>query len=184
MATRSLPVIIQEAEQLTRDLLESGGEITPDLETQLVFSNREIKEKLDTYGFVLDSIKARQEFITSRMAEWDRECAKCEKVIESLRSRIHAAMEVLDMPEVHGYEYTFKLQANPARVVIDDEAKIPIEYTTTEIQTTVKISKREILDAFKDGQVVPGAHIERSTRLVTKVSQRKDLTAAPALEKV
>jgi hypothetical protein len=62
---------------------------------------------------------------------------------------------------------------------------IPEEFKSTEVKTTVKISKKEILDAMKDGRSVPGAYVTRSCRLVTKPSQLKEIPKAkPIAEKL
>jgi hypothetical protein len=184
MASKTLALIIQESEALINTLLECEGEIGPDLEAQLGMSGHELKSKLDTYGYIIDGLKARSEYAMQRMRQWDAVAASCEKSLNNIKSRVKFALEQLDTPEVHGYEFTFKLQANPQSVIIDDETKIPAEFIITEVKTTTRPAKKEILEAIKDGREIPGAHVERSTRLVTKVSQRKEVAAAPALEKV
>jgi hypothetical protein len=80
-------------------------------------------------------------------------------------------MQLLGTDEVHGLEYSVKVQKNPPKVNILDEAKIPGEFIVTETKTS--INKREILDAMKDGRDVPGCEIQRTTRLAIKPSQRK-----------
>lgn len=181
---KTLPMLLLEAEEITRDLLENGGEISEELEAKISLHDREFKSKLDCYGFILDVLMRRQEFITEKLAAWSVEATKCDRARENLKSRIKSAMERMDFPEVHGFEYSFRLQSNPPSVIISDESKIPGEFITIETKTTNKISKKDILDAIKDGREIPGAHIERSTRLITKVSQRNELESTKAVEKI
>jgi Siphovirus Gp157 len=182
--SKTLPVIIQEAEALTNALLQFDGEITPELESQLAMSGQELRDKLDSYGYVIEALKMRQAYALQRLKEWEKVASGCDNALENIKSRIKHSLEQLDLPEVHGFEYSFRLQANPPSVIVDDENAIPEEFKTTEVKTTVKISKKDILDALKDGRVVPGAHAERSTKLVTKVSQRKDLKSGPMVERL
>mgnify|MGYP000694576319 FL=1 len=118
------------------------------------------------------------------MAEWNIEAGKCERAIESIKERIKTGLNNLELPEIHGYEYTFRIQANPPSVIIDDEQKVPAEFITTEVKTTTKVSRKEILDAIKAGQEVPGVHIERSSRLVTKLAGIKSIDRKSSVEKL
>lgn len=61
-------------------------------------------------------------------------------------------------------DLALRLQANPPSVAIDDASLIPAGYRRTETVTT--ILKAEIAGALKAGATVPGAHLERSQRLV------------------
>lgn len=172
---KTLSAIIHEAENLTNQLLETGGEITPELESLLAMSGKEFKEKLDAYGYVIDGLKSRHSYAISRMKEWEHIATQCERGLENITERIKNAMNTMDLPDIHGFEYTFRLQANPPKVIIDDENLIPGEFKVTETITTTKIQKKEIMDALKSGITVPGAHSERGLKLVTKPSQRKEL---------
>ena len=61
-------------------------------------------------------------------------------------------------------DLALRLQNNPPSVAIDDATLIPEEYRHTE--TVETILKAEIGAALKAGEVIPGAHLERSQRLV------------------
>jgi hypothetical protein len=61
-------------------------------------------------------------------------------------------------------DLALRLQANPPAVAIDDAALIPEDYRRTETVTT--LLKSEIGAALKTGEVIPGARLVRSHRLV------------------
>ena len=61
-------------------------------------------------------------------------------------------------------DLALRLQNNPQLVSIDDVALIPDDYRRTETVTT--ILKAEIAARLKAGESIPGAHLERSQRLV------------------
>lgn len=61
-------------------------------------------------------------------------------------------------------DLALRLQNNPPSVAIDDAAIIPNDYRRTE--TVTSLLKAEIGAALKAGEEIPGAHLERSQRLV------------------
>ena len=61
-------------------------------------------------------------------------------------------------------DLALRLQNNPRSVAIDDAAIIPNDYRRTE--TVTSLLKAEIGAALKAGEEIPGAHLERSQRLV------------------
>jgi len=181
---KTLMELIDTAEQIARELLDHGGEVTPAIDALLDMTSVQLKEKLDAYGVVLDTLKSRQAYANARIQEWAKIATACDKSIDHLKTRLQGAMVRMDMPEAHGYEYTWKLVANPPSVIIDDEAIIPGEFITTETKVLNKVDKRSISEKLKTGETVPGAHLERSIKLVNKVSQRKDIKPGPTLEQI
>lgn len=175
MASRTLPALIAEANDLTDALIESGGETTPELDALLEMSGREIKSKVDAYGAVIDALKDRQRYALDRMKQWEEMASSYDRALDNIKLRVKSALNALDLTELHGYEYSFRVMANPPAVIVDDQEKIPIEFITAEVKTTTKVDKKNILDAIKDGRTVPGVHIERGSRLISKVSGRKEL---------
>ncbi|MEA3641750.1 MAG: siphovirus Gp157 family protein [Lamprobacter sp.] len=63
-------------------------------------------------------------------------------------------------------DLALSVQRNPPSVRIDDEARLPADYLET--VTTTRARKKEILEALKVGQIIPGAAISQSTRLVIR----------------
>jgi hypothetical protein len=61
-------------------------------------------------------------------------------------------------------DLALRVQHNPPAVVVDDAAHIPAAFKQTE--TVTKLLKAELGKALKAGEVIAGAHLERSTRLV------------------
>lgn len=61
-------------------------------------------------------------------------------------------------------DLALRLQNNPPSVAIDDADLIPEDYRRIETVTT--ILKSEIAARLKAGEPIPGAHLERSQRLV------------------
>jgi len=61
-------------------------------------------------------------------------------------------------------DLALRIQNNPPTVMLDDVEQIPEDFKAKE--TSVRILKAEIGKVLKAGEVVDGAHLERTTRLV------------------
>lgn len=165
--------LVKQSEEIANKLIELGGELDSDTEALIAMNGLELKQKFDAYGFVIDQLKLRQEYALAKMKEWDALASQCEKALDHLKFRIIQAMQKMEIDEIHGMNYTIRTQPNPPSVDIAIDEEIPEKYKV--IETKIKVDKRSILDDMKEGVEVPGARLVRTTRLVTKVSQRKDL---------
>lgn len=65
--------------------------------------------------------------------------------------------------ELSSPEFVVKVCDNPPRVILDDESAIPDEYK--EAETVITIKKTELRSAMLDGEIIPGAHLEKAKRL-------------------
>jgi hypothetical protein len=83
---------------------------------------------------------------------------------DRLRDYLKFEMEHTGLMKVKNAELALRVQKNPPSVVIDREDLIPDAYR--EVVATVKLLKTEISKALKAGEIVPGARLEQSTRLV------------------
>lgn len=63
-------------------------------------------------------------------------------------------------------DLALSVQRNPPSVQIDDEAALPPDYIET--ITTTRARKKELVTALKAGQIIPGAQLSQSTRLVIR----------------
>lgn len=82
-----------------------------------------------------------------------------------LRERIRDAMISCDLRKVKAETFSITLSDGPERVGIADETLVPESF----IRTKREVDKSAILAAYKqDGELVPGAVIERGTRLVIR----------------
>lgn len=175
MGSKTLPALIKEASDIANLLAETGGEITPEIEAIIDQNGVELSAKVDAYWFVMQELEARASYAKMRSGEWDAAGLACAKAYDSMKERIHHAMKSLDLPEIQGREVLFRRQANPPKVVIDDEKKIPGSYFVSEVKTT--LDKKKLGEDLKSGQEVAGAHIERGERIVAKVAASPKIKA-------
>ena len=168
----TLPEIVILANTLEDKLYEANGQLTPELEEELAMTGMMLKDKIDTYCFVIKTMEAKAKMAIEHMQQWADIAKRCETAQANLQMRIHGAMQVLDYPEIHGMEFTVKRQLNPPAVKIIDEKLIPGEFYITKHET--KLSLSLIKEAItKDGRLVPGCDLERKEKIVIKPSARR-----------
>ncbi|CAK0739520.1 putative Phage protein [Azospirillaceae bacterium] len=173
---KSLPALISEANDVARFLMESDGEITPEVEALIDKSGIELSQKMDSYFFVIQELQSRATAAQERADEWAKAAKACSSAVQNLKTRVMLAMQSLDVPEMSGSEVTFRRQANPPATIIENQALIPDEFINIEVPPPVKkIDKKAIADAIKRGREVPGARLDRGERLVTKVAASNKL---------
>ena len=83
-----------------------------------------------------------------------------------LRDYLKGEMERTGLVRLDSPFLALRVQANPPAVVVEDEGMLPARFTET--VTTVKVLKAEIGKALKAGEIVFGAHLEQTTRLVIR----------------
>lgn len=86
-----------------------------------------------------------------------------ERKAEWLRDYLHVNMQAMDLLDIHDHQIWLSVRKNPAKVIIDNEAQLPEVFKET--QTSILVRKNLISDALKQGQAIPGAHLEYGTRL-------------------
>lgn len=105
----------------------------------------EFKDKVQNCGYFIRNTEAD---ITALDAEIDRLAARkaaMERRITSVKKYVQIAMETMTVEKLSYPEFDFRIQNNPPRVQITDEAKIPANYW--KVKTTETIDKKAIKDA-------------------------------------
>jgi hypothetical protein len=94
-----------------------------------------------------------------------------EDKVEGLRNYLKVQMERCGITKIESPVMRLAIRSNPGAVIVDDEAQVPEFFWRTPppapppVRT---IDKTLIKQAIADGQEVPGAHVERGTRLEIK----------------
>jgi hypothetical protein len=90
------------------------------------------------------------------------------KAIENKRDGIKSfllqAMDHMEMPKIKTKVYTISVQNNPATVAITDETLIPDRFLTL-IPASYQVRKKDVLVAWKNGEVIPGSQLTQGRSL-------------------
>lgn len=149
MEKKSLLTLVNESNQIKNLLLESGGEITPEIEQALSVNEKSLAGKVDSYKFVIDDLDSFSELLKSKENEIKKARQSIESAVVRLKSNIKNTMIMNEINEVTGNDYVFKLKNAQPSLIITDENLIAKKYKYEVISTEIK--KDELKQDLKNG---------------------------------
>lgn len=153
----SLVELSTQYAKLEYKLLESQGEITPEIENELANFEAKLPQKVDAYDFIINKIQANQAMLKSMADKYNAAARTLTNFEDSLKDRIKLAMINLDRTELLGHSTRFKLIKSKPKLVID-ESKLSDDYMKTTVQ---KVPDKDLIrDALDSGQTIQGAKLE------------------------
>lgn len=163
--------LVSQSQALERMLVETGGELTPELEAMLDNIDVSMAQKIDGYAFVMEDCEARAAFWKAK-AETYSKIAKSHALIqERIKERLKAALIQLGKDEIQGNEIRFKLSKLKPKLVIWNADEIPEELKIV-VQTKAP-DKDRIAEALSEGFEVPGARMEPVFSLRTYAARKE-----------
>lgn len=169
---KSLFLLSQESQDLKSKIIESGGEITPEIDALLVVNEKELSAKVDSYKFIIDDFEAFTAMLKAREESLYQVRKSMENSIDRLKKNIKDAMLSMDTQEIKGMEYSFKLSDSKPSVVVENEALIPDQYKIFPV-AVAKIDKESILRDYKSGNLVEGASVVPNKSLKISLNKGK-----------
>lgn len=124
----SLVKMAAVANSIETELIENGGELTPELERTLLDINVQMPEKVDVYRMVLARLPKYQQEYKEKEAEMYSIRKGLENYEKGLKSAINTAMTIMETNDVYGYEYRFKRINNQPKLEVDHEVDIGEEF--------------------------------------------------------
>ena len=91
-----------------------------------------------------------------------------EQRADNVREYLLTNMQRTGITKIESPYFRISVKQNPASVVITDETQIPAKYMRQPPVPAPVADKREILDALKFGEKVPGCTLEHKTRIEIK----------------
>lgn len=164
MTNKSLITLVSESNDLERMLIESGGELTPEIEAMLQVKGAQLPDKVDAYHFTKDRFATLETYYKERANFYYNIAKQCGAVQDRLVENLKYAMNELHTDELVGHDVKFKLSKSKAKLVIDDPEMVPVAYKTEVI--TTQIEKEKLRADLEIGEVA-GAHLEPSFSLRT-----------------
>lgn len=144
--------------KLIRDAEENQGEISEHFQLYLDTIESEIEYKADAYHYVLERLSHGAAHLAAEATRFERAAKTLNVARERIKERMMLAMQTLDVNEVRGTNFRFKLQKN-ASPKLETAPELadnpPDEYI--KIKRLLDVSKlREDLEAGKE---IPGAKL-------------------------
>lgn len=155
--SKSLSLITSQFLDVERQLLDTEGVISPELEAALDLSQGELSMKVDAYAHILDKLDATELWAQAQAKAFAALLKKIKSSRDGLYYRLGDAMARMERTELEGERYAFREKLGRGKVEITDLDKIPFEYKR--IKTEIEADKRAIYDAIASGVEVEGALI-------------------------
>lgn len=144
---------IMEDSEVTKEMLEEGF-------SQL---DGELEEKLTNMTYMVKELEAGEKALKEEEERLAARRKSMAKNRESLTQYMELNIRLMNKTRIKGEKFTWNIQKNPPKVVVDDLLEIPSEYI--EIVTDSKIDKRRILELLKLGEKVGGCRLEQTEGL-------------------
>lgn len=162
-AKNSLISLTRQILELEQSLIESNGEITNDIDSQLAITEENYPVKVDNYAAVLDRLDATEQWIKIQMDEFKDALRRIDRARDGLHFRLGQAMDMLKKTELEGNHVVFEIKESRGKVVITDESALDPIFTKSEL--VIHPDKIAIAKAINDGQKVAGASLVKEKKI-------------------
>ena len=157
--------IEQSYNQLAEELLDNGGELTPELSEKLAITEEQLQNKSVAYSFVIKQMDADIDIIDAEIKRLQNAKKQREKASEYLKERIKHAMQLFSINEIKTPLVKINFRKSET-VEVDDVNKLPAPYKV--VKVTEQADKAAIKAALKDGVELPGCSIVEHRNLQIK----------------
>lgn len=156
---------IYELREQYKELLDMAE--NPDIDPQAIADTLEmigdeIEIKAESSAVILKELGADVEKIRAEERRLSERRAKLESNIKTIKERLYDTMRFTGKTKFNTALFSFGIQKNPAKVVVDDESLIPEEYY---IPQPAKLDSKKLKEAIKAGQDISFAHLEQCESL-------------------
>ena len=156
--------IEQEYLVLSNDIIEAGGEITPELETALAINKEQLQNKGINYGYVIKSLENDITAIEEEIKRLNALKSSRTKTTDLLKSTIKQAMQLYGIEELK--TPTLKINFRKSESVEVDDSVLDVNYFNHKVVSTP--DKTRIKEDIKSGKEVVGAVLNVNFNLQIK----------------
>lgn len=162
---KSLFLISAEMQAIVNDLIESGGELSPEIENSLIIAKNELKGKAVSYAVVIRSMEYENDVIDSEIKRLSGLKKSRTNSIERLKTALTNAMLSFEIEEIKTETTKINFRKSHTLEVLD-ELKVDKKYKTQTV--TTKIDKNLIKKDIKNGEKVSGVELKENLNLQIK----------------
>ena len=163
--SRSLIAIVKDFHALDELLIESGGELCPTLENWMQLNQENLSEKVDNYKLYIEHLESRNDYFKGIKEQCNAAQNVFKNMVERMKANLKFSMESMEMEEIRGEMFRYKLGKPKDKLVITNRDEIPVEYTKE--VTTIQVDMELVEKAIAEGKTVPGVKIETTSSLLS-----------------
>jgi hypothetical protein len=157
--------IEQSYNQLAEELIDNGGELTPELSEALAITEEQLQNKSVAYSFVIKQIDSEVDIIDAEIKRLQAMKKTRENASERLKANIKHAMELFNIDEIKTPLVKINFRKSEA-VEVDDVNQLPAPYKV--VKVTEQADKVAIKEAIKNGADIIGCRIATHRNLQIK----------------
>lgn len=146
--------ITAEQRRINDALMESGGELTPELEEALIINAENFAVKVEGYATSIHQFEAFAEAADAEIKRLTALKKSAQGAVKRLKDNLAYGMEVMGYDKVDMGLHKLSFRTSTA-VNITDEVRIPNQY----IKVETKIDKESLKRDLKAGLVIEGAEL-------------------------
>lgn len=148
----------------------ADGEITAEMEKAFDVTNQAIREKLESYHFVIAQMEAQEQLLKKQEAAFAAAKKRAKAGHEWLTEKIRSAMIEMNTPKLECGFVKYSISKSQGSLKVD-ETKLPDAYFI--IETVRTPDTKRIKEALEAGEEIEGAAIVPGTVLRTSVAAPK-----------
>ena len=157
--------IQSEYQQIVNELIDNGGEITPDLELAMQITKDNFHSKSESYGYCIREINYNKEIIEKEIERLQKLNKSCNKTIDRLKDNIEMAMNTFEVDKIETPLIKISFRKSES-VEVEDVNNLPTLYKVVKVSETA--DKLKIKDAIKSGILIEGCSIKTNRNLNIK----------------
>ena len=161
----SLYNIEQNYLTLVENLIENGGELTPELETELAITKQDLQNKGVCYGFIVKELEGNIDLIDLEIKRLNALKKPLVNSIDRLKNNLSQAMQMFDVTELKTPLLKINFRKSESIEVTDIDL-LDADFVKTTI--TKAADKIAIKEAIKQGENVQGAVLVTNQNLQIK----------------
>jgi len=154
----------KETESKLTDLNLDAQTISDTLESL----SGDLEAKCSNVALVVRNMESLAEQIKQAEASMAARRKAIENRANHVREYLKQNMERCNITNIDSPWLKIAIRQNPPSVVIDAESMLPAEFWRTQEPPPPAVDRKAIKEAIQEGKEVPGAHLERSTRIEIK----------------
>ncbi len=169
--SKSLVTIMNDHFAMNELLGETEGELDQTTEQWLEENKENLGKKADGYKSAMEILSNAAAYLKDKAKPFTAAAKVCENKHDALKDRLKFAMKVLDLKQIEGTDWVFSLVDGQNKVVVDKEDDIPAKYfrEINVVELDRDLLKKD-LEALKEGETIPGCHLELVQSLKSKVN--------------
>jgi hypothetical protein len=150
---------------LINQIIDNGGEVTPQQELNLQITKNQLQDKGTNYAFVIKKLDAECDIIDAEIKRLTELKKVRQNACERLKNNISHAMHTFEVDKIESPLIKLSFRKSQS-VNVSDVNSLPSEYKT--IKVTESADKMKIKQALLNGEKIEGCEIINSKNLQIK----------------